>query len=250
MRGLVVCIPDSLAPYLVFIKPHVDTEHRILTRSAAAGEQQQHGPATKPVDDVVFMLQKRIQIMQSIIDQLRASIKERQHWEEDAKTARQELERARRRIGGLEDERGRRGCAGEPTHDDGEQQRDAEAQEKNENSDTVTKDVESPREPGHGCTSLGEPLTTSPPETQEPRNDTIRLHHVVWGSSPVLDERLYKKLSQHATAGSPFTATRDFIGRDVEPGGRRTLVLAYSRPPGAPARWLVVDEGQEGRFGP
>ncbi|KAI0384741.1 hypothetical protein F5Y04DRAFT_247704 [Hypomontagnella monticulosa] len=181
--------------------------------------------------------------MQAVINQLRGAAKERQRWEEDAKKARIELEVAKIRIADLENELDQGPEAPEETvkqdhviaaYGMRDQKKTDEAENKNGGlEDANNSPAERPanqEEQGRAC------------------DDVICLHHVAWGSGSIHDKALDRRLLDCAAHNSSFTVTREFIGRGVRTGERRTLVIAYSVPPDGSMRWLVVDEGHKGRF--
>lgn len=200
-------------------------------------------PPASPSEDLIQTYTKRIQIMQAVINQLRAAAQERQRWEEDAKRARIELEVAKIRIADLEDEldRGSEAPGSTVEQPDGVDANEIQHQKSIQEADNKSSGLDGTKEcptdrladqqgQGHSC------------------GDVIHLHHVAWGSGSIRDESLGRRLLDCAARNSSFTATREFIGCDVRPGERSTLVVAYSVPPEGPMRWLVVDEGHEGRF--
>ncbi|KAI1374739.1 hypothetical protein F4677DRAFT_424624 [Hypoxylon crocopeplum] len=198
-------------------------------------DQEESTSTIKPAENLIQMYNKRIQVMESIIKQLRSADKERQRWENDARMAHQGLEEAKLRIASLENELER---------------------------GTVVKDVIKERvtevegEGEYGKTGevdkdLAEQITSLEPsaDTQDHTSgDLIRIHHVVWGAESVQDEALEQRLLDCAAGGLAFTANCDFIGRDTGPGQRGMLIVAYSKPPDGPMVWLIVDEGNEGKF--
>ncbi|OTA57939.1 hypothetical protein K449DRAFT_386007 [Hypoxylon sp. EC38] len=192
-----------------------------------------------PPEDLIQTYNKRIQVMQAIINQLREAGRGQKKWEDDAKRTREELVKAKLRIAALEDE----------------QEQSADRQGTTvEQHDTVVKEDEHQtmtEETDKRCTELrqdSESLAKLQDKQDHTSNDVACLHHVVWGSRSVHDESLHQRLLDCAAQGSSFTATCDFVGHDIGPGERRTLVVAYSKVPDGPMHWLVLDEGQEGKF--
>lgn len=191
----------------------------------------------RPPEDLIQTYNKRIQVMQAIINQLREAGQQQKKWEDDAKKAREELVKAKLRIAALEDEL-EQGTTVEQ-HDTvaNEDEDRTKTEESDKKCDELRQDSENLAE-RHARQNGQDHMS----------NDIARLYHVVWGSRSVHDESLYQRLLDRATQGSSFTATCDFVGHDIELGERRTLVIAYSRVPDGPMRWLVLDEGQEGKF--
>ncbi|KAI2465781.1 hypothetical protein F4781DRAFT_407926 [Annulohypoxylon bovei var. microspora] len=198
---------------------------------------------TTPSEQLIQTYNKRIRVMQAIINQLRAAGQGRQSWEDDLKATREELDKAKLRITDLENELeqgvGELKIAAE--------QRDVAIA----NRDRYLKEAE---EANSKCAEL-EHANRGLVErhaTQEGHghafNDVIRLHNVIWGSQPVYDKTLDQKLLGYAAQGSSFTATRDLVDYDVGPDERRTLIIAYSKVSDGAVRWLVVDEIHEGGF--
>ncbi|KAI1214406.1 uncharacterized protein F4807DRAFT_127114 [Annulohypoxylon truncatum] len=196
--------------------------------------------ATTPSEHLIQSYNKRIQVMQAIINQLRTAEKDRHNVEDDLKKVREELDRAKTRIGNLEDEL-------EQSVEELKaaiEQRDVAI----ENANRYCKEAEAA---GKRCSQLeytNKGLCTVREDDDNACNDVVRLHNVIWGSRPIFDESLNQRLMEHAARGSSFAATRDFIDYDVRPGERRTLIVAYSKAPDGPVRWLVVDENVEMKF--
>ncbi|KAI1135853.1 hypothetical protein F5Y05DRAFT_163216 [Hypoxylon sp. FL0543] len=196
-----------------------------------------------PPEDLIQTYKKRIQVMQAIINQLREAGQERKKSDDDAKKTREELARAKLRIAALEDEL--------------ERGADEQGRMVGQHDAAVFNEVGHRKMTGENdeeCVKL-EGANESPAKRhadQDGRrhisNDVVILHHVIWGSQSVHDESLDDRLLNCATRGSSFTATCEFVGRGLEPSEKRTLVVAYSRAPDGPMRWLVIDEGQEGKF--
>ncbi|KAI0834271.1 hypothetical protein F5Y06DRAFT_279382 [Hypoxylon sp. FL0890] len=225
--------------------PSCKMPHWAPSKEPQHEEPSKDSHTMRPPEDLIQTYTKRIQVMQAIINQLREAGKERQRSDDDAKKTRDELAKAKLRIAALEDELERGVDEQKATveqHDavvvvnEDEHQRGV-AEEVDENCAELEKVNESLTERHHYQGGQG-----------HISNDVVRLHHVVWGSQSVHDESLDHRLLHCATQRSSFTATCDFVGRDVEPGERRTLVIAYSRAPDGPMRWLVIDEGREGKF--
>ncbi|XDG03629.1 hypothetical protein ABKA04_003244 [Annulohypoxylon sp. FPYF3050] len=160
--------------------------------------------------------------MQAVINQLRATGKDRQSVEDELKTAREELDRAKIKINDLENELEQRGV--------------------------VIGDKERYLNEIGGADTRRNELEYADRGSNHVHNHAICLHNVIWGTQPIRDESLSQRLVEYAARGSSFTTTRDFIDYDVRPGERRTLVIAYSKAPDGPVRWLVVDESHEGVF--
>lgn len=184
--------------------------------------------------------------MRATIDQLLAAERERRRWDEKARAAQKELEKAR---GDLEKQ---------VWHNTGELRESAEKggianPEEGKHCEAAQETDDRCRSPQNADTSAAEQLTVPTPpagEAQEhPNQDIISLHHIAWGSQSVHDTLLEDRLTDCAARGHGFVATRDFVGHDTGPSERRTLVVAYSKPPDGPMRWLVVDEGGKGSFG-
>ncbi|KAI1456451.1 hypothetical protein F4805DRAFT_222594 [Annulohypoxylon moriforme] len=189
--------------------------------------------ATTPSENLIQSYNKRIQVMQAVINQLRTAGKDHQQVEDKLKEVREELDEAKLRIGDLENELERR--VGELNI--AIEQRDAAV----ENSDRYCRETE---EAGKRC---GE-LERTNRGYEHACNDAVRLHNVIWGSQPIYDELFIQRLLEYATQRSSFTTAREFINYDVRPGERRTLVVAYSKVPDGEVRWLVVDESHKGEF--
>ncbi|KAI1087481.1 hypothetical protein F5B19DRAFT_66349 [Rostrohypoxylon terebratum] len=209
--------PPSTAPPPNFTMPHwgpaEENTHERRSENACT---------TTPSEALIQSYNKRIQVMQAVINQLRATGKDRQTVEDELKMTREELDKAKTRINDLEYEI---------------EQRDVVAG----NKDRYLHEV-------GGADTRCNGLEYADRGPDHARNDAICFHNVIWGTQPVYDEALSRQLLEYAARGSSFTTTRDFIDYDVRPGDRRTLVVAYSKAPDGPVRWLVVDENHEGEF--
>ncbi|KAI2610426.1 hypothetical protein GGR54DRAFT_617750 [Hypoxylon sp. NC1633] len=186
--------------------------------------------------------------MQAIINQLRATIKERQLWADDAKTARKELEEARLKIAGLED----RLEHGGSTRRRNATEKDGTAFKESERAEVIEGTSEGNKKFDQVDEGLTGQRTNSEPSAQVIQgrsiNDLVKIHHVAWGSESIHDESLHLQLMEYAAKGADFTPTGNFVGRDTGPDERKTLVVAYSSPLEAPLRWLILDEGHRGKF--
>ncbi|KAI1442180.1 hypothetical protein F5Y02DRAFT_421297 [Annulohypoxylon stygium] len=205
--------PPNTAPPPNFTMPHWGP-----TEENTHEKRSENVCTTTPSEALIQSYNKRIQVMQAVINQLRATGKDRQSVEDELKTTREELDRAKIKINNLENELEQRGVV------IGNKERHLD-----EVGGIDTR-----------CNELGYVGRGS--------NDAIRLHNVIWGTQPVHDESLSQRLVEYAARGSSFTTTRNFIDYDVRPGERRTLVIAYSKALDGPERWLVVDENHEGKF--
>ncbi|XXG96310.1 hypothetical protein Hte_002591 [Hypoxylon texense] len=201
-----------------------------------------------PTGDFSQVYNERLRAMQAMIDQLQVAEKERQRWDENVRAAQKELERARIELACLEKQVG----------DSAVELREA-VERRNITNLKEEQHSEAAQETGDGClspqnadTNLTKPLAILKPPTGEaeerPNEGVISLHHIAWGSRSIHDKLLEGRLMNCATQGHSFVATRDFIGHDTGPGERKTLVIAYSKLPDGPLRWLVVDEGGKGGF--
>ncbi|KAI0885046.1 uncharacterized protein GGS22DRAFT_162591 [Annulohypoxylon maeteangense] len=195
---------------------------------------------TTPSEHLIQSYNKRIQVMQAVINQLRSAGKDRQDVELDLKKTREELDRANARINDLEAELEQ--GAGELKT--AIKQRDAAIEHNNRYHIEAEEADKKCRELEH----INRRLMGIQEGCEYACNDVIRIHNVIWGSQPIYDESLNKRLLEYASQGFSFTTTCDFINYDVRPGERRTLVVAYSKFPDGPMRWLVVDESHGGEF--
>ncbi|KAL7623722.1 hypothetical protein AAE478_005275 [Parahypoxylon ruwenzoriense] len=191
----------------------------------------------KPAEDLVQMYSARIQAIEAVISQLRVAERERRNWEYRATTARQALESAEEKISGLEERRERDASELKNIVE----QRDAHRRAAEEAGDRC-------RELEDANRGLAEQLESEQKARLRASNEVVRLHHVVWGAEAVRDAGLEDRLLDCAARGVGFRVTREFVGRYGE-DGEGILIVAYSAPPEEEVRWMVVREGEEGRFG-
>ncbi|KAI1098970.1 hypothetical protein F4804DRAFT_323341 [Jackrogersella minutella] len=229
--------PSNAAPPILAM-PHrrPDEEHR-------HEELSNDTSTTRPTEDLIQSYKKRIQVMQSIINQLRAAVKERQTLEDDAKLVREELNKAKLRIAGLEDELER----GASDLKDMVEKHDAAILNEESHHKADQESEERCHELEHANEDLAKRCATQEGPSHA-SNDIIRLHHVIWGSESIYDEALDRRLLDYATQGCGFALPYDLIDRDVRPHERRMLIVAYSKAPRGPICWLIMEDGHEGKF--
>ncbi|KAI1406830.1 hypothetical protein F5Y13DRAFT_176265 [Hypoxylon sp. FL1857] len=223
--------------------PSVKMPHLATSEEPRNEEPPKDTGAMRPPEDLIQTYTKRIQVMQAIINQLREAGQERKRQEDDAKKTREELAKAKLRIAALEDELERVVDERNTTVEQGDTadiDEDEHRKTLGENEQKCTELEISPESLSQQHVHLDGRGYTG--------NDVISIHHAVWGSESVHNESLNQRLLDCATQGSSFIATCDFVGRATGPGERRTLVIAYSKTPDGSMRWLVLDEGQEGKF--
>ncbi|KAI1389219.1 uncharacterized protein F4822DRAFT_273004 [Hypoxylon trugodes] len=202
-------------------------------------EESDHIPTVKPTDDTIQTYNKRIQIMEPINNQLRTDIQERQHQEYDAKN---ELKQAKLRISDLESQL--------EIHVN-----ESRIIAKQRDKTVMIEDRQGKMEESDQSYYESEGVENGFTEQdfyEEGRhyikNDKVVFHHVVWGSESINDELLERRLLDYITKDSSFIVTRKFVGHEIRNDEQATLVIAYSKPPNTSLRWLVVNEGHEGKF--